>query len=75
MQAFCRPPYSTVKWLASRQTRFLHTRGRGDAARVTRPVSVANLKQHAEQDRHAYVCRVLPGISTALVIYKELHTE
>ena len=30
MQAFCRPPYSTVKWLASRQTRFLHTRGRGD---------------------------------------------
>ena len=29
MQAFCRPPYSTVKWLASRETRFLHTRGRG----------------------------------------------
>ena len=26
MQAFCRPPYSTVKWLASRQNRFLHTR-------------------------------------------------
>ena len=26
MQAFCRPPYSTVKWLASRQSRFLHTR-------------------------------------------------
>ena len=26
MQAFCRPPYSTVKWLASRQTRFLHAR-------------------------------------------------
>ena len=23
-QAFCRPPYSTVEWLASRQTQFLH---------------------------------------------------
>ena len=30
------------------------------------------VKQHAERDRHAYVCRVLPGISNALVIYKEL---
>ena len=95
MQAFCRPPYSTVKWLASRQTRFLHTRGRGDAARVTTckrvcvcesyigkpigtravPQFTTGVKQHAERDRHAYVCRVLPGISTALVIYKELHTE
>ena len=44
MQAFCRPAYSTVKWPASRQTRFLHLRtsSNGDTgAEECRPVPTA----------------------------------
>ena len=59
MQAFCRPPYSTVKWPASRQTRFLHLGFRGEAARVT---TCKHGEAACYRDRRANaVCRVLPA--------------
>ena len=47
VQAFCRPPFSTLKWIASRQTRFLHARLRVEAARVT--TCKRGGEQHAER--------------------------
>ena len=74
MQAFCRPPYSTVEWPASRQTRFLHLGLRGKAARVT--TCKHGVKAACYRDRRANaVCRVLPGLDRCSEFYKELHTE